>query len=708
MRNITDPQQLRQKAKEIERELNRELIQKFAYLIDEPAEKRKMQQQIKALLVVGDEEKEEDVKERSARRAALMKEYKKMSKIWKKHRMIVMPFQQTLSGLKSLVREILLGQVRMQEIRQHILDLHFKKKHQKRIDRLVLSDTQLARRQQMYDRIEAPKEEDCMDVTDEMGSGCFLSTMSMRECVLDAEPLWICGRVDRSGGAQVSNPELIKIVYISPDLVSDSYFRMAIEAAAGGEVDAHGANEKENQNANVTFSDSSRQQVNCRLFPIYGNLVHFNCSNVFLNEALAHTLSGRIDIHAVDYNSLSAVIGVMISRKQLSQHNMHRLLFEVLPSMRMLLENTKRHPALVAEYNREIDINADKVSLAEKNRCRLVEYLKTFKARTTRWVSTANVLYADRLMNLDVKVDYEFYLNILLQRMRAMFSGQIPKDDGDNEGRKVVEENHKKLLQVLVCGVGRDEDNDGGDNKENENTDENMLVFNSQTALNADFFAILKPSKIDPINLDEDDEKVLQQYDPNQLNPSTRRMIQDILSKFDVRGMLRANAFFDILTKMGPNLDAKTCKMEEFSKHKYAEFNKIPNDLNLLLTEIGCKDNMIPVLRAMCAVSILTHRYRNWRDNLEWFGDDKLKQIFNDPHSVLKYIYKNIVIKNIRRDYKEYLERKALQEMIDLHSNPAMPDDVDQWGNLPELRYVVCIENLPIPYLNIWHCIVCI
>jgi len=163
-------------------------------------------------------------------------------------------------------------------------------------------------------------------------------------------------------------------------------------------------------------------------------------------------------------------------------------------------------------------------------------------------------------------------------------------------------------------------------------------------------------------------------------------MIQDILSKFDVRGMLRANAFFDIRTKMGPNLDAKTCKMEEFSKHKYADFNKIPNDLNLLLTDIGCKDNMIPVLRAMCAVSILTHRYRNWRDNLEWFGDDKLKQIFNDPHSVLKYIYKNIVIKNIRRDYKEYLERKALQDMIDLHSNPAMPDDVDQWGNLPELR----------------------
>merc|ERR1719295_408180 len=159
LRNITDPQQLKQRAKEIELELEGELIQKFSHLIAEPAEKRQMQQQIKALLVVGDEQKMEDVKERSARRAALMKEYKKMSKIWKKHKMIVMPFQQTLKGLKSLVREILLGQVRMQEIRQHILDLHFKKKHQKRIDRLVLSDEQLARRQEMYDNIVAPKEE---------------------------------------------------------------------------------------------------------------------------------------------------------------------------------------------------------------------------------------------------------------------------------------------------------------------------------------------------------------------------------------------------------------------------------------------------------------------------------------------------------------------------------------------------------------------
>ena len=90
-------------------------------------------------------------------------------------------------------------------------DLHFKKKHQKSVNRLVLSEEQLAKRQQMYDDIEAPKAAACSEITDALGSGCFLSTLSRRECVVDAEPLWIYGRVDRSGGAQVSNPELINI-----------------------------------------------------------------------------------------------------------------------------------------------------------------------------------------------------------------------------------------------------------------------------------------------------------------------------------------------------------------------------------------------------------------------------------------------------------------------------------------------------------------
>ena len=128
------------------------------------------------------------------KRAELMKKYKQMNKLWKKHRQVVTSFQNTLASVKQLVREIILGQIRLQEIRQHILDLHFRKKHAKRIEKLVLTDEQLAKRQEIYDQIELPQEKDCQNITDEIGTGCYLSTLSKRECVLDGDPLWICGR----------------------------------------------------------------------------------------------------------------------------------------------------------------------------------------------------------------------------------------------------------------------------------------------------------------------------------------------------------------------------------------------------------------------------------------------------------------------------------------------------------------------------------
>jgi len=115
----------------------------------------------------------------------------------------------------------------------------------------------------------------------------------------------------------------------------------------------------------------------------------------------------------------------------------------------------------------------------------------------------------------------------------------------------------------------------------------------------------------------------------------------------DIRDMLQSNAFFDVLTKMGPNIREETCKLEAFSQHKYADYETIPNDLNLLLTEIGCSGNMVNVLRAICAVAIVCHNNKQWKANVSWFGDDELKQIFNDPKSVLQHIYDNFV--NVKR-----------------------------------------------------------
>ena len=109
--------------------------------------------------------------------------------------------------------------------------------------------------------------------------------------------------------------------------------------------------------------------------------------------------------------------------------------------------------------------------------------------------------------------------------------------------------------------------------------------------------------------------------------------------------------------------------------------------MNILLNEIGFKYN-INVLRVICCVSIVCHSNRLWRDNLEWFGDDTLKQLFNDPEGVLTTIYKNYVIKNIRHDFDVYCENKRIHELIEIHSDPILPDDIDEYGNLPELRCV--------------------
>ena len=108
LRNITDTHLLKAKAQEFDRTLNRDLALAFAELL-EPAAKRKLQQQIARLLLDGDEQKveEQDIQAMAKRRAELMSEYRKQkqSGVWKQHKFLVQPSQDTLRGVKSLVRE---------------------------------------------------------------------------------------------------------------------------------------------------------------------------------------------------------------------------------------------------------------------------------------------------------------------------------------------------------------------------------------------------------------------------------------------------------------------------------------------------------------------------------------------------------------------------------------------------------------------------
>jgi len=265
-----------------------------------------------------------------------------------------------------------------------------------------------------------------------------------------------------------------------------------------------------------------------------------------------------------------------------------------------------------------------------------------------------------------------------------MFAAQIPKDYEDVQARCKVESRLKRILRTIVCGAGGALDDDAKE-REDESVGSD-LVFDPEKIKNLNFFEAISAPKVEIVELDEDDQKVLEQWNPNELKPSTKQMVQEIISRIDIRDMIQVNTFFDTLAEMHCDIDPATSTFEEFSKHKYADFETIPNDFNLLLTEIGCKYNMVNVLRAICAVSIVCHSNKLWKDNLSWFGDDKLKQLFNDPQSVLRYIYKEIVISDRRREYEEYLENKRMAELIEIHNNPMLPDDVDEDGNLPEFR----------------------
>ena len=92
-------------------------------------EKIKLQNEIKQLLSVkkvtatndDDDRKndndDDDVEEINKRRAILIKEYKRKNKECKKFNEFIQELRNTIANLKTLVREIILGQVRMQEIR---------------------------------------------------------------------------------------------------------------------------------------------------------------------------------------------------------------------------------------------------------------------------------------------------------------------------------------------------------------------------------------------------------------------------------------------------------------------------------------------------------------------------------------------------------------------------------------------------------------
>merc|ERR1719384_680497 len=149
------------------------------------------------------------------------------------------------------------------------------------------------------------------------------------------------------------------------------------------------------------------------------------------------------------------------------------------------------------------------------------------------------------------------------------------------------------------------------------------------------------------MELTESDEQILAKWDAKKIHASSKKMMISILSHIECRDLIQSKMFFDTLSNLKlSEIDPEKYSFDEFGQHEFCSFDAIPNDLNILLKQIGFKDgNMnMNVLRAICCVAIICHSNKLWQSNLHWFGDDEKKQIFNDPEAVLRHVYKHFVI----------------------------------------------------------------
>jgi len=271
--------------------------------------------------------------------------------------------------------------------------------------------------------------------------------------------------------------------------------------------------------------------------------------------------------------------------------------------------------------------------------------------------------------------------------MRGLFSAQIPNDD--SQKAKAALANHNKILQILLCGCGNNDNED-------EQKEKQSMVFDKNIKEQARFDAYWKlfnVPKVDPMELAESDEQILAKFDAKNIKVSTKKMIISILSHIECRDLIQSKMFFDTLSNLNlSEIDPDKYSFDEFGQHVFNSFDAIPNDLNILLKQIRFKNGRRKngekcwnVLRAMCCVAIFCHSNKLWQSNVHWFGDDQLKQIFNDPESVLLHVLK-IMLPDMRREYSKYLEQLQFTRCVEIHSNPILPDGIDAWGNLPELR----------------------
>eukprot|EP01084_Bolivina_argentea_P061062 111597_1 len=625
LRNIQDESSLKEEAKRIEDALST-FAATFVQITAQPAELAQLEGELQRLLNSNNNNEEQDAIED---RVLKLKHYKKVRASWKGHRVIVNQFNNTLKALKDLLREILTGATRMQEIRQHILDLHFSKKHAKRLNKLILTDEQLMKRQQMYDNIRGLEEtDDIGDLSDELGCGCFLSTMTLKECAMDGQALWLCGRVNRSGGVMVSNPEIVRIEYISPDLVSNEYFEMAMDITNG-----------------EGFNDGSRNIVNARLFPIYGgNEAYFAVSKPYLLETLSHTLSGRGDIKMNDYSTLSAVLGYMIASHVQSTKNLHRMLSDIVPSYALLAKHLRVFP-YENDKNKEIDFKAkDKIELAQLFERRLRRYCSAMRVRCSSLISNVQCLFGDALLCNQSSLLVQntvVWLSMVAQRLRSLIKARIPGDQNLFTQARQAEVNHAQALRVIIRGS--DMENDVFDDAKQDD-DQMLRYFETQYAIQKEKLSNKSKERLSPFDICEckaltSDDIDLSDFDPYKITPSQIELCAQILARTYFGDLIQAHRFFRIFNKMNEenvdviqNLDQLKCK-------------KTPRRWSDLCDELGCALSMV-TLRALCGFILVIFTNSSFQ-NPSHCG--VFEELITKPSVIIQFLHEKVIAESRRK-----------------------------------------------------------
>jgi len=313
--------------------------------------------------------------------------------------------QENINEVQILFKEVLIDKARLQNIRKHILDLQFSRRAAMRIEKFTMTESEIVQREASRANLPELTEEQLQEISNEEGSGCFLSTYTLRDIVRDQDTLWICGYVDRRGGSAMECAETLDVKYISPHLVSGSFFDLAIEACPEG------------------FRDPNRELVNACLLSINANDLHAKISHAYSEEYYTHALSGRRDIWGPGPEAIYRFLAILLLERSHTTRG-KELLNMAIRSQRQDLSMFHVSPLNEGALVRGNLNRNKKIKITEISRDRVMRYIENPEFRTSR-ISEAKygIFLAEAALAEKMDIPDHFFYDYCLQFVRERLSG---------------------------------------------------------------------------------------------------------------------------------------------------------------------------------------------------------------------------------------------------------------------------------------------